>query len=288
MFAWMLCRVLGRTSPGWISWKKYCRVLHLRTTIIMTMMMDISTNEMSYRKKYQMREEMHTVSIATSSHLLFVIVVVGRCQQMAKDECGHIALLCFVAHHRNSFSIVPNGYFPFIWVNLHLKRWHPHYVHCNHIPCSKRRQTILISSFHLWTDTVQSRWLSERTVQAAERTRRKRKNSLERTDTLIIVAYLICGLLKENTVCVVHKFLKRISCKYFQRWIQMLSANLYTVLSFVTLLIISCVDKNLIENLVQSWNEMNISEHHAGLWSIVHPQLLCLRFHRPDVCIRSQ
>lgn len=61
-----------------------------------------------------------TVAVTTSGNLLFVIVVVGRRQQVTEDQGRDVALLGFVHHNRDSFSVVPHGNFVLFRSDFHL------------------------------------------------------------------------------------------------------------------------------------------------------------------------
>ena len=52
--------------------------------------------------------QLGSISVAAASDLLLVVVVIGRCQQMAKDELGHVHFLLGMNGNRNTLAVVLN------------------------------------------------------------------------------------------------------------------------------------------------------------------------------------
>lgn len=62
----------------------------------------------SFDNKFRAEDiaEFGTVTVTTARHFLFVIVIIGRSQEVTKDELGHVDLLLLVDCNRDTLAVV--------------------------------------------------------------------------------------------------------------------------------------------------------------------------------------
>lgn len=66
------------------------------------------------------------------------------------------------------------------------------------------------------------------------------------------------------------------------------STHLDSVLRLVSLLVVSSVNQDFIKDFIQSRYKADFTVYHAVFCSIVNPELLSVRFHRPDIRIGTK
>src|SRR5690242_13544362 len=66
-----------------------------------------------------------------------------------------------------------------------------------------------------------------------------------------------------------------------------LSINSYADLAhvLVVLLVVCCIDQNLIKDLVQTRYKGNVAKLHALVCRVVYPHLVCCLLYRSDICV---